>query len=136
MERTTELATLACLICDDLKKLAGSGFTLEKCARCSQLRKLLNIGPRTRNEVAGPVVWEFSEQCIDALEGSYRFERKEYEADVLKQAYRALFGLDNDWKAIDRRYTAMRYLDLGFDVDYWRNHKEYKFLYILAETMV
>jgi hypothetical protein len=138
MASTTELVTLACLIADDLKKkLAGNGATVEWCARCLHIRKLLvGIDVRTQGEVAGPVVRDFVEQCIDALAGSYWFERKEYEADVLKQAYRTLLGFDNDWDAEGRRETAMRYLDLDFSHHHWRKEKEHNFLYILAETMI
>ena len=133
MERKIEL------LADELRRLVGWGADPDRLALKPVLRELAEVPPSLSRTTAGCIVRRYLEESIHELEGSYRFQGKEYDAHTLNRVYRLLLGFEgSNLSAERRRYRVMEILGLDYSYDQWRKsyHLERALLLILAEAMV
>jgi hypothetical protein len=137
-DNQNELVALACLICDELKKLVGPGATPERLAlQCPRLRKLAGVGFASSVVEAGYIVDRYLDYSINGLTGLFWFEGGERPAGDLKPLLNKLLKRRCQGSAELRRGEVIFSLGISCSIEKWRrpHGPEWHFLYILAQSM-
>jgi len=133
-ERDTEYLT------DELKRLVGTGASLEWLPLMPTLRGLAQIDEEADMKVIGKTMLSFLVEGIESLHGSYEFRGKWYPATTMNTVYRVLLAIGqySNTNAPGRRSRALMLLNLGKSTNTWRcdDRLERDFLEILASHIV
>jgi hypothetical protein len=128
---TIEFIELACILTDELKKIAGNGASDEWLGKCRELRELFDVNDDISIPAAGRIVKNHLRKSINVIPDS-RFEGRLIEARQLRMGLNRLLS---EGPAPVRRNDTMLYIGYIGSESHWRKVLEWKFLYILAESL-
>jgi hypothetical protein len=127
------------LLVDELVRLAGWGIAPHRLVTKPVLSRLAAVDPSLSQRTAGYIIERYLLAAIAAMEGTYEYQGRRYDAHTIRWGLRIALGVERgNGTAPARQYRLMKVLELDHSYTQWRRSpsNQRAFLRLLAEHML